>query len=408
MKKWWKEVVVYQIYPRSFYDANGDGNGDIQGIIKKLDYIKQLGCKAIWISPFFASPMIDNGYDISDFYQINPIFGTMEDFEMLIQEAKLRNIAIINDAVFSHTSNQHQWFIESNKSKCNKYADYYIWRDKPINEKKLYSLFSSSPWTYSEKRNQYYFHIFAVEQPDLNWKNPHVRKEMAKILNFWLKKGVKGFRFDVIDNLGKNPDQGMMSGDKDLHLFIKELRHNSWRNNEILTVAEAWGATTQNALLYCGSTEQELAMLFQFEHIIVSNRISLLHQKPYDVKRIKEVLYKWQLVFQNDGWNSNFIQNHDLSRVVSAWGDVESYWYESATALATINHLLKGTPYIYQGEEIGMTNCYFQLDEFRDVQTIEKYKEFVIEKKKISHSEYLATQNAVGRDNARTPMQWDD
>ncbi|SFC56554.1 glycoside hydrolase family 13 protein [Clostridium uliginosum] len=410
-KKWWHSSVVYQIYPRSFNDSNGDGIGDIRGIIEKLDYLKELGIDVIWLSPVYKSPNDDNGYDISDYCDIMNEFGTMKDMEKLIEEGKKRKIKILMDLVVNHTSDEHKWFIESKKSKDNLYRDYYIWRDtvNGCEPNELKSTFSGSAWEYDEISEQYYLHLFSKKQPDLNWENKEVRKEVWKMMNFWIEKGIGGFRMDVIDLVGKMPDEMIKENGPKLHEYIQEMSRNSFGKHDLLTVGETWGATPEIAKLYSNPNRNELSMVFQFEHISLDkipgkNKWDL---KKLDLTDLKRVLSKWQTQLGVDGWNSLFWNNHDLPRIVSRWGNDKEYRVKSAKMLATLLHGMKGTPYIYQGEELGMTNVKFEtIEEYDDIEIQNMYKE----RRKLgySHEELMKSIYAKGRDNARTPMQWDD
>ena len=396
IENWWQKTVVYQIYPRSFMDSNADGIGDIQGIISKLDYLETLGIGAIWLSPIYESPMIDNGYDISDYRAISPEFGTMNDVDELIAEAEKRNIKIIMDLVVNHTSVQHKWFVEARKSKENNYRDFYIWRDKSND---LESIFGGSAWQFDEKSEQYYLHLFAAEQPDLNWSNPELRKQIYELMNFWIDKGIGGFRMDVIDLIGKNPDEKITSNGPKLHEYLREMNRETLRGKNLLTVGETWGANLEIAEFYSNPERNELSMIFQFEHITTMWENGDKWQNiNFSVPNLKAVLAKWQTL--ENGWNSLFWNNHDLPRIVSAWGNDREFRTKSAIAFATILHLMRGTPYIYQGEEIGMTNFpWSDLTEIQDIESLNwasgKRAEFALSK--IRH---------VGRDNARTPMQW--
>ena len=410
-RKWWHSSVVYQIYPRSFKDSNGDGIGDIQGIIEKLDYLKELGIDVIWLSPVYKSPNDDNGYDISDYYDIMDEFGTMDDMDILLKESNKRGIKILIDLVVNHTSDEHKWFIEAKKSKDNEYRDYYIWR-KPVNGKEpneLISTFSGSAWEYDEESGEYYLHLFSKKQPDLNWENPKVREEVWKMMNFWIDKGIGGFRMDVIDLVGKVPDEMIKENGPMLHDYLQEINRNSFGNYDLLTVGETWGATPEVAKLYSNPSRNELSMVFQFEHISLDkipgkNKWDL---KPLDLRDLKRVFSKWQTELEGEGWNSLFWNNHDLPRIVSRWGDDKEYRVESAKMLATLLHGLKGTPYIYQGEEIGMTNIKFDtIEEYNDIEIRNMYKDRIA--RGFKHEEIMESIYVKGRDNARTPMQWSE
>lgn len=409
-RKWWHSSVVYQIYPRSFNDSNGDGIGDINGIREKLDYLKELGIDVIWLSPVYKSPNDDNGYDISDYCDIMDEFGTMDDMEKLLKEANEKGIKILMDLVVNHTSDEHKWFIEAKKSKDNKFRDYYIWRD-PVNghePNNLGSCFSGSAWQYDESTDQYYLHLFSKKQPDLNWENENVRNEVYKMMNFWIDKGIGGFRMDVIDLIGKVPDEMITGNGPKLHDYLQEMNKAALEGNDLLTVGETWGATPEVAKLYSNPKRKELSMVFQFEHIGL-DQIEGKEKwdvKPLDLLDLKKVLSKWQTELEGEGWNSLFWNNHDLPRIVSRWGNDREYRVESAKMLATLLHGMKGTPYIYQGEELGMTNVRFEdINEYNDIETLNMYKDRI--SKGYSHDEIMASIYAKGRDNARTPMQWD-
>ena len=409
-RKWWHSSVVYQIYPRSFNDSNGDGIGDINGIREKLDYLKELGIDVIWLSPVYKSPNDDNGYDISDYCDIMDEFGTMEDMEKLLKEANEKGIKILMDLVVNHTSDEHKWFIEAKKSKDNKFRDYYIWRD-PVNghePNNLGSCFSGSAWQYDETTDQYYLHLFSKKQPDLNWENEKVRNEVYKMMNFWVDKGIGGFRMDVIDLIGKVPDEMITGNGPKLHDYLQEMNKAALEGHDLLTVGETWGATPEIAKLYSNPKRKELSMVFQFEHIGL-DQIEGKEKwdvKPLDLLDLKKVLSKWQTELEGEGWNSLFWNNHDLPRIVSRWGNDREYRVESAKMLATLLHGMKGTPYIYQGEELGMTNVRFEdINEYNDIETLNMYKDRI--SKGYSHDEIMASIYAKGRDNARTPMQWD-
>ena len=409
-RKWWHSSVVYQIYPRSFNDSNGDGIGDINGIREKLDYLNELGIDVIWLSPVYKSPNDDNGYDISDYCDIMDEFGTMDDMEKLLKEANEKGIKILMDLVVNHTSDEHKWFIEAKKSKDNKFRDYYIWRD-PVNghePNNLGSCFSGSAWQYDESTDQYYLHLFSKKQPDLNWENENVRNEVYKMMNFWIDKGIGGFRMDVIDLIGKVPDEMITGNGPKLHDYLQEMNKAALEGHDLLTVGETWGATPEIAKLYSNPKRKELSMVFQFEHIGL-DQIEGKEKwdvKPLDLLDLKKVLSKWQTELEGEGWNSLFWNNHDLPRIVSRWGNDREYRVESAKMLATLLHGMKGTPYIYQGEELGMTNVRFEdINEYNDIETLNMYKDRI--SKGYSHDEIMASIYAKGRDNARTPMQWD-
>lgn len=406
---WWKSTVVYQIYPRSFQDSNGDGIGDIQGIISRLDYLSKLGIGAIWLCPVYKSPNTDNGYDISDYEDIMQEFGTMTDMENLIRSAKSNNIRIIMDLVVNHTSDKHTWFIESRKSKNNCYREYYVWAD-PINghePNNLKSTFGGSAWQYDKATNQYYLHLFSPQQPDLNWKNPNLRKDIYKMMNFWIDKGIGGFRMDVIDLIGKDPLKSITSNGPKLHEYLHEMNRNTFGNTDLMTVGETWGATPKNARLYTDPKRQELSMVFQFEHSGIDQQKGKekWDLAPFSVKELKKILSKWQTELPESCWNSLFWNNHDLPRIVSRWGNDKEYRVPSAKTFAILLHLMRGTPYIYQGEEIGMTNYTIgNINEVDDIESINMYKERLA--KGYKKEDVLHSINVKGRDNARTPMQW--
>ena len=410
-RQWWHSSVVYQIYPRSFNDSNGDGIGDINGIREKLDYLKELGIDVIWLSPVYKSPNDDNGYDISDYCDIMDEFGTMEDMDNLLKEANERGIKILMDLVVNHTSDEHKWFIEAKKSKDNEYRDYYIWRDKVEGHEpnELGSCFSGSAWQYDETTGQYYLHLFSKKQPDLNWENEKVRNEVYKMMNFWVDKGIGGFRMDVIDLIGKVPDEMITGNGPKLHEYLQEMNKAALEGKDLLTVGETWGATPDVAKLYSNPGRKELSMVFQFEHIGLDQ---IEGKEKWDVKSLelldlKKVLSKWQTELEGQGWNSLFWNNHDLPRIVSRWGNDKEYRIESAKMLATLLHGMKGTPYIYQGEELGMTNVRFDdINDYNDIESLNMYKDRL--SKGYSHNEIMESIYAKGRDNARTPMQWDD
>ncbi|HAQ4524380.1 TPA: alpha-glucosidase [Enterococcus faecium] len=408
-QKWWHHSVVYQIYPRSFQDSNQDGIGDLRGIISRLDYLAYLGIDAIWLSPVYESPNDDNGYDISNYQAIMAEFGTMEEMEELIEEAKKRNIRIIMDLVVNHTSDEHPWFIEARKNKENPYRDYYIWRD-PVNGKepnRLRSIFSGSAWQLDEKTGQYFLHLYSKRQPDLNWKNKQVRQEIYQMMNFWIDKGIGGFRMDVIDMIGKEPDKEITSNGPKLHEYLQEMNQATFGDKNLMTVGETWGATTEIAKLYSNPKRNELSMVFQFEHIGLDQQEGKdkWDLKPLSISELKKVLSKWQTSLGDEGWNSLFWNNHDLPRIVSRWGNDDVYRKESAKMFAILLHMMKGTPYIYQGEELGMTNCPIDdIAEAKDIETINMYNERI--SSGFTKEEILESINAKGRDNARTPMQW--
>lgn len=412
MTQWWQRAVIYQVYPQSFQDSNGDGIGDLKGLIQRLDYLQKLGIDAIWLSPVYQSPGQDNGYDISDYQAINPQFGTMADLEALIRQAKARDIRIIMDLVVNHTSDEHRWFKVSRQSRANPYRDYYIWRDGsatggPPNAMK--STFSGSAWRRDEATGQYYLHLFGDKQPDLNWANPQVRQAIYKMMNFWISKGIGGFRMDVIDLIGKEPDRGIRENGPKLHPYLQEMNRATFGDTDLLTVGETWGATPSIAQQYADPKRHELSMVFQFEMMQLDQQNDdKWALRPLDPAALKQVLIKWQTAFDyTKGWNSLFWNNHDLPRIVSRWGNDQRYRVKSAKMFAILLHLLRGTPYVYQGEEIGMTNApVASIVDVQDVESVNMYREQMA----LGQSEktILTAINAKGRDNARTPMQWRD
>ncbi|WP_442597094.1 glycoside hydrolase family 13 protein [Neobacillus sp. D3-1R] len=425
-KQWWKEAVIYQIYPRSFKDSNGDGIGDIQGIISKLDYLKELGIDVIWLSPVYKSPNDDNGYDISDYRDIMDEFGTMADWEKLLEEMHNRGIKLIMDLVVNHSSDEHSWFIESRKSKDNPYRDYYIWHEgkdgkEPNNWE---SVFSGSAWQYDEATGEYYLHLFSKKQPDLNWENPKLRQEVYDMMNFWLEKGIDGFRMDVINFISKvpglpdapNPEGKRYAPGGDyfingprIHEFLQEMNKETVSRYDVMTVGEMPGANVEQAQLYTDENRHETNMVFQFEHVdLDSGPGGKWDLRPLKLSALRDSFTKWQKGLETVGWNSLYLNNHDQPRMVSRFGNDKEYRLESAKMLATFLHTLKGTPYIYQGEELGMTNVVFDsIDDYQDIETLNMYREKVIEngedQQKVMQSIYVK-----GRDNARTPIQWDD
>lgn len=409
-EKWWKKAVVYQIYPKSFQDSNGDGFGDLQGIIKRLDYLEMLGINAIWLSPVFKSPQADNGYDISDYRDIDPTFGSLDDMEELINEAKKHNIRIMMDLVLNHSSNEHRWFKEAKKSKDNPYHDYYIWRDgdEGVPPSDMKACFGGSAWEYVPEIGQYYFHQFLPEQPDLNWENPKVRRAIYDMILWWMDKGVGGFRLDVIDQIAKEPDKRITINGPRLQEYFKELSRETFQKGDLITVGEAWGADTERAKLYSNPDGSEFSMVFQFEHIGLDQKEGgeKWDLAPLPFKKLKKIMAHWQNELYNCGWNSLFWDNHDLPRIVSRWGNDREYRVESAKMLAILLHGMQGTPYIYQGEELGMTNVQYDIEDYKDCEIINMYRERL--EKGYSKDEIMKSIYAKGRDNARTPMQWDD
>lgn len=407
---WWKNAVMYQIYPRSFQDSNGDGIGDIPGVISRLDYLKQLGVTGIWLSPVYQSPNDDNGYDISDYRAIHPDFGTMEDLDRLIEEAGKRDIRLVMDLVVNHTSDEHQWFKEARKSKNNPYRNYYIWRD-PVSGKEpneLVSMFGGSAWELDEASGQYYLHLYSKKQPDLNWENPSVREDIYDMMNFWLEKGIGGFRMDVIDLIGKEPDKMITGNGPKLHDYLKEMHEKSFGSYDVMTVGETWGVTPETAPLFASPERKELSMVFQFEHLTLDEEpgTSKWDLLDLDFLNLKQVFKKWQTELPEGTWNSLFWNNHDTPRIVSRWGNDQEHRESSAKMFAILLHMMKGTPYIYQGEEIGMVNRPItDISQAEDIESINLYHERL--EKGYSHDEVMRSINAKGRDNARTPVQWD-
>ncbi|MGL5777245.1 glycoside hydrolase family 13 protein [Cetobacterium sp.] len=418
---WWKELIGYQIYPRSFKDSNEDGIGDLKGIIEKLDYLKDLGIDLIWVSPFFKSPNDDNGYDISDYRDILEEFGTMEDFDNLLSETHKRGMKLIIDLVINHTSDEHPWFIEARESKDSPKRDWYIWREGKDNEEpnNWESIFKGSAWEKCEKTDEYYLHLFSKKQPDLNWENEEMRREIYNMMNWWLDKGIDGFRVDAISHIKKvdgfpdmpNPDGKKYVDSFDMHMnidgiqkYLKELKEETFAKYDIVTVGEANGVDAENADEWVGSENGKFNMIFQFEHLKLWDYEGDTEFCP---KAYKDVLNKWQVALENKGWNALFIENHDIPRSTSTWGNDGEYWLESAKSFATTYFLQKGTPFIYQGQEIGMTNTVFNsLSEFQDVKSVNEGKEKL--EAGMCEKTVLEILSNTSRDNARTPMQWDD
>ncbi|MCH1626143.1 glycoside hydrolase family 13 protein [Ferdinandcohnia quinoae] len=416
---WWKEAVSYQVYPRSFMDSNGDGIGDLQGIISKLDYLKDLGIDVIWVSPFYKSPNDDNGYDISDYQDIMDDFGTMADFDQLLHETHQRGMKLIVDLVINHTSDEHPWFIESRSSKDNPKRDWYIWRDavdgkEPNNWE---SIFNGSAWEYDDQTNQYFLHIFSRKQPDLNWENKEVRTELYNMINWWLDKGIDGFRVDAISHIKKiaglpdlpNPNgldyvpsfDGHMNREG-IQTFLQELKEETFAKYDIMTVGEANGVHIEHADEWVDEKKGKFNMVFQFEHLGLWDAET---NQSLDIVELKKVFTRWQKGLEGKGWNALFIENHDKPRVVSTWGNDQEFWRESATALGAMYFLMQGTPFIYQGQEIGMTNVHFaNIEDYNDVATKNLYKKKRSEG--VSHEEIMEITRASSRDNSRTPMQW--
>lgn len=426
-RTFWKEAVVYQIYPRSFQDSNGDGIGDLQGIISRLDYLKKLGVDVVWLSPVYKSPNDDNGYDISDYEDIMDEFGTMQDWEQLLNGLHQRGMKLMMDLVINHSSDEHPWFIESRSSKDNPYRDYYIWRPAGPNGERpnnWSSVFSGPAWELDETTGEYYLHLFSRKQPDLNWENPKLREELYKMITFWLDKGVDGLRMDVINMISKV--EGLPSSQRDdlapgelawggeyymngprVHEYLHEMNKKVLSKYDIMTVGETSGVTVEDAVLYTDEARQELQMVFQFEHMDVdSGPEGKWDVAPWTLTKLRNVLHKWQVGLAEKGWNSLYLNNHDQPRMVSRFGNDSKYRVISAKMLATLLHTLKGTPYIYQGEEIGMTNVKFtSLEQYKDIEILNMYREKVTEGG-ADHDTILNAIHTKGRDNARTPMQW--
>lgn len=399
-----QDHVVYQIYPRSYQDSNGDGIGDIKGIISRLDHIKDLGATAIWLSPVFESPMEDNGYDISDYYKIDPLFGTNEDMDELIKECDKRGLKLILDMVLNHTSDQHKWFKEAKKSKDNPYRDFYIWRKEPND---MIATFGGSMWEYSKETDEYYFHMFAPAQPDLNWHNEALRNEMYKMMNFWLDKGVYGFRLDVIENLGKEPDNKICSNGPTLHSIIHDISKHTFGPRDSITIGEAWGSNSQNRYLYTDPEREELSMIFLFDHFtrFYSDKYGKWQLKPFDMPSLRNAFFDHQTGDPNKNWDTIFWNNHDLPRAVSRYVD-PNYRKDGAKMLFASTLFMRGTPFIYQGDEIGMANAHFpSKNDYRDVESINAFSDLV--KDGLSAEEAFNGIAAVSRDNARIPMQWE-
>ncbi|RKQ30898.1 alpha,alpha-phosphotrehalase [Oceanobacillus halophilus] len=417
---WWKKAVIYQIYPKSFNDTTGNGIGDIQGIIEKLDYLHKLGVDVLWLTPVYQSPQKDNGYDISDYYSIEPTYGTMSDFEELLDETHKRGMKLIMDLVINHTSTEHEWFKQASSSKDNQYRDFYIWKD-PVDGKEpnnWQSKFGGSAWKYDEASGQYYLHLFDVTQADLNWENEKLRKQLVEMIEFWAKKGIDGFRLDVINLISK--DQSFPSDDTGdgrkfytdgprVHEYLHEINQAAFSPYNMMTVGEMSSTTLENCVLYTNPERKELDMTFQFHHLKVDYPNGEKWTKaPFDFTRLKQILSEWQVgMHEGNGWNALFWCNHDQPRAVSRFGDEEKYHKESAKMLATTLHMMQGTPYIYQGEEFGMTNPNFtSIDEYRDVESLNAFKMLKDEGK--SEQEILEILQQKSRDNARTPVQWEN
>lgn len=424
---WWKDAVVYQIYPRSFCDSNGDGIGDLNGITSRLDYLKKLGVDVLWLSPVYQSPGDDNGYDISDYRAINPEFGTMEDFDRMLSEAHSRGIRIVMDLVVNHTSDEHVWFRESRSSRDNPRRDYYIWKDADKDENppnRWKSAFGGSAWEWDEKTGQYYLHLFSRKQPDLNWDNPEVRDQIFDMMTWWCEKGIDGFRMDVISMISKPeglPDGPEIPGGFTettccngplLHPYLREMNERVLSRYPLMTVGECPGAGIEEAVLFTDPSRKELNMVFQFEHVSGSMKSEARYDKwdrpALSMPELREVLSRWQYGLEGRGWNSLFLDNHDQPRCVSRFGDDSPrYRTLSARMLATCLHFMKGTPYIYQGEELGMTNAGMtDISQYRDIESLNTH-DFLTKQEGLSEETVMAYLQAVSRDNARTPMQWD-
>lgn len=423
-KAWWKEAVVYQIYPRSFMDSNGDGIGDLNGITSRLDYLKELGVDVLWLSPVYQSPNDDNGYDISDYQAIMKEFGTMEDFDRMLEGIHARGMKLVMDLVVNHTSDEHAWFVESRKSKDNPYRDYYIWREgKDGKEPNNWgSCFSGSAWEYDKTTDMYYLHLFSKKQPDLNWDNPKVREEVFRMMNWWCEKGIDGFRMDVISLISKKPglpdgfqapgalygDPGCANGPH-VHEYLQEMNQKVLSHYDLMTVGECAGVTIDEAKKYANADGRELSMVFQFEHVDDNGPMGKWTDERVKLKNFKATMSKWQTQLEGKAWNSLFLGNHDQPRSVSRFGnDDPKYRSASAKMLVTCLHMMQGTPYVYQGEELGMTNCPFAtLDDLRDIESINAFHELT-EAEKVKPDDMMRYIRLRGRDNARTPMQWDD
>ncbi len=424
-KTWWKEAVIYQIYPRSFMDSNGDGIGDLKGITSRLDYLSYLGIDVIWLSPVYKSPNDDNGYDISDYQAIMDEFGTMEDFDELLAKAHEKDIKIVMDLVVNHTSDEHRWFVESRSSKDNEYRDYYIWREgkgENMPPNNWGSCFGGSAWEYDQKSDMYYLHLFSKKQPDLNWDNPEVRRNVFEMMTWWCEKGIDGFRMDVISMISKTKEMpdGEINGlygdygpycvhGPNVHKYLREMNEKVLSKFDIMTVGETAGVTTELAKQYAGEDAHELNMVFQFEHVEGDGKYGKWTDEQIPLATLKKTLSRWQNDLYGKAWNSLFWNNHDQPRAVSRFGDDRPQYREvSAKMLATCLHMMQGSPYIYQGEELGMTNYPFQSpDDFRDIESINAYKEWC-ESGRLPHETFWPCMTFKSRDNARTPMQWDD
>lgn len=405
-KHWWKEAVVYQIYPRSFNDSNGDGIGDIQGIIQKLPYLEKLGIDAVWLSPIYKSPNIDYGYDVADYYEINPEYGNMTDFEELVAKAKKHQIKIIMDLVLNHTSSEHKWFKEAKKGTDNPYHDYYIWRKPEQIKAQLEHEWTRNQWTFVPELGQYYFHLFDYRQPDLNWNNPQMRQELYKMMNFWVERGVGGFRLDVIDLIGKDPDHGITVNGPNLHPYLKEMYEAVFAGKDLLTVGETWSAGIKEAKQYTYENSHELTIVFEFQPLLLSQKRGMDKWHPVRInpQLLKKVLLNWQTKLDYEqGWNTLFWSNHDLARTASLLKTNDRHRIAAQKMLVGLQFFLKGTPFIYQGDELGMTNVNFsKIEMLRDPESID------LVKKSDDKKTALRLVSQKGRDNARTPMQWNN
>jgi len=420
-RNWWKEAVVYQIYPRSFMDSNGDGIGDLNGITQRLDYLKSLGIDIIWVCPMFKSPNDDNGYDISGYQDIMAEFGSMADFDRLLEEVHARGMKLILDLVVNHTSDEHPWFVESSTAKDSPKRDWYIWKDGENNRppNNWESIFKGPAWQYNEGTEQYYMHLFSTKQPDLNWENQAVRDAIYKMINWWLDKGIDGFRLDAISHMKKEPSFKNMPNPKGLKNvpcwkkmmnvdgvidYLDDMCTNTFNKYDIMTVGEANGVSVEQAEDWVGEQKNRLNMIFQFDHVKLWDENP---QVDLDLLKLKKIFSQWQKGLENIGWNALYLENHDLPRIVSKWGNTEQYWFESATCLAVMYFLMQGTPFIYQGQEIGMTNTQFaSIDDFNCVGAKNQYAQ--LREQGMPEEEILHLLAKTGRDNSRTPMQWDN
>jgi oligo-1,6-glucosidase len=415
-QKWWKEAVIYQIYPRSFKDANNDGVGDLKGISSKLSYLKDLGIDVIWLSPHYESPNVDNGYDISDYQNIMAEFGTMYDFDEMLDEIHRLGMKLIIDLVVNHSSDQHHWFKQARKSNDNPYRDYYIWKKEVPND--WISFFSGTAWEYDEATQEYYLHLFAKEQPDLNWENEKLRKEIYQMMQFWLDKGVDGFRMDVISMISKDQtfsnypehrrgDLSLYANGPRVHEFLQEMHKEVLSKYDCMTVGEAFGVSSTQALDYVGNNRNELNIIYHFDHAVPRDEHFFAKPAPeFSLTQLKSIFNKWDAALKNDGWNTVYFGNHDNPRMISRFGDPQNYHYQSSTMLATILLTLRGTPFLYQGDEIGMTNSNFKaIEQFNDLQVVNAYNTLVVNGN-CSNVDFINAANYIARDHARTPMQW--